>query len=157
MCINVKKWAWRHLDITHVPLVTRFYAVIKTMWKMWIQPLCACVLYSMGSREQSCPNMGICDVNQSPDQNTRFWLVEKIFAVLWLVSTQRSHIHYWHARFRAMSIGMLVCLERVSVMCRKIISRISFLHSTPCDWLKYIVSISLPAFWQPSVQSFVIG
>ena len=94
MCINVKKRAWRHQDVTHVPLVTRLHAVIKTMWKMWIQLLCACVLYSMGSRGLSCPNMGICDVNQSPDQNTRFWLVEKIFAALWLVSTQRGQYHY---------------------------------------------------------------
>ena len=26
MCINVKKWAWRHSDVTYVPLVTRLYS-----------------------------------------------------------------------------------------------------------------------------------
>ena len=70
------------------------YAVIKTMWKMWIQLLCACVLYSMGSREQSCPNMGICDVNKSHGRNARFWLVETKFAALWLVTTSCSHYDY---------------------------------------------------------------
>ena len=34
----------------------------KTMRTMQIQLLCMRVLYSMGSREQSCPYMGICDV-----------------------------------------------------------------------------------------------
>ena len=56
--------------------------------------MCACVLYPMGSREFSCPNMGIATSNESPDLNARFWLVEKIFAALWLVSTQRGHLHY---------------------------------------------------------------
>ena len=48
----------------------------------------------MGSRVKSCPNMGICDVNKSHGPNTQFWLVEKIFAALWLVTPQRGHIHY---------------------------------------------------------------
>ena len=26
MCINVKKWAWRHSDVTYVSLVTRLYS-----------------------------------------------------------------------------------------------------------------------------------
>ena len=26
MCINVKQWAWRHSDVTYVPLVTRLYS-----------------------------------------------------------------------------------------------------------------------------------
>ena len=36
-----------------VPLVPRFYAVqsIKTMPSMWINLLCVCVLFPMGSRE----------------------------------------------------------------------------------------------------------
>ena len=93
--INAKKWAWRHLGVTHVPLVTRLYAVIKTMPRMWIQLLCACVLYSMRSRVKPCPNMGICDVNKSHGWNARFWLVEKKFAALWLVRTYRGHYHYW--------------------------------------------------------------
>ena len=47
-------------------------SLIKTMPRMWIQLLCVRVLYSMGSREQPCPNMGICDVNKSHGPNTRF-------------------------------------------------------------------------------------
>ena len=38
--------------------------------------------------------MGICDVNKSHGLNARFWLVEKIFAALWLVRTYRGHLHY---------------------------------------------------------------
>ena len=67
---------------------------IKTMWKMWIQLLCACVHYPMGSREFSWPYMGIVTSMRSPDLNARFWLVETIFAALWLVTPQRGHIHY---------------------------------------------------------------
>ena len=41
-------------DVTRASHTSRLYpglyAVIKTMWKMQIQLLCACVLYSMGSR-----------------------------------------------------------------------------------------------------------
>ena len=44
----------------------------KTMSRMWIQLLCACVLYSMGSRVKPCPYMGICDVNKSHGPNARF-------------------------------------------------------------------------------------
>ena len=62
-------------------------------------PMNACVLYPMGSREFSCPNMGIVTSNESPDLNARFWLVEKIFAALWLVSTQRGHFHYFLCLF----------------------------------------------------------
>ena len=54
--------AWRHLDVTHVPLVNPGSVLNKTMSRMWIQLLCACVRYPMGSREHLCPNMGICDV-----------------------------------------------------------------------------------------------
>ena len=46
--------------------------VIKTMQSMWIKHLCVRVLFPMGSREFPCPNMGICDVNQSHGLNTRF-------------------------------------------------------------------------------------
>ena len=74
------------------------YAVIKTMSRMQIQLLCACVLYSMGSRVKSCPYMGICDVNKSHGRNARFWLVEKNVAALWLVSTPRGHYHYWFVK-----------------------------------------------------------
>ena len=89
-----KKWAWSHLEVTYVPLVTRLYAVIKTMWRMQIQLLCVSVLDSMGSRVKPCPYMGNCDVNKSHGLNARFWLVEIIFAALWLVSTPRGHYHY---------------------------------------------------------------
>ena len=78
-------------DIIRVSHTSRLYpglhAVIKTMPRMWIQLLCACVLYSMGSREFPWPYMGICDVNKSHGRNTRFWLVETKFAALWLVTT----------------------------------------------------------------------
>ena len=67
---------------------------IKTMWKMWIQLLCACVLYPMGSRGFSWPYMGIVTSYESPDLNARIWLVDKIFAALWLVSTQRGQYYY---------------------------------------------------------------
>ena len=67
-----------------------------TRWKMWIQLLCVCVLYPMGSREFSWPYMGIVTSIWSPDLYARFWLVEKIFATLWLVRTYCSLFHYWH-------------------------------------------------------------
>ena len=167
MCINVKKWAWRHFDVTHVPLVTQaLFAIcwlkkvdsdLHTVCFSWTSgdvrglgllfhglrmrsgsrrkcahrnagdlgsslavwacaydpihvtaqgkrlgphcacvqsprhyrglPMNACVLYPMGSREFSCPYMGIVTSNESPDLYARFWLVEKIFATLWLVTT----------------------------------------------------------------------
>ena len=71
-----------------------FTRSLKTMPRMWIQLLCACVLYSMGSREFLWPYMGICDVNKSHGWNARFWLVETKFAALWLVTTMRSQLHY---------------------------------------------------------------
>ena len=58
-------------------------------------PMNAYVLYPMGSRGFSCPNMGIVTSIWSPDLYARFWLVEKIFAALWLVRTQRGQYHYW--------------------------------------------------------------
>ena len=73
-----------------------FHAVIKTMWKMQIQLLCACVLYSMGSRVKPCPNMGIVTSHKSHGRNARFWLVERKFAALWLVTTYWSHHDYSH-------------------------------------------------------------
>ena len=48
----------------------------------------------MGSRVKPCPNMGICDVNKSHGWNARFWLVEKNFAALWLVTDQCSPYYY---------------------------------------------------------------
>ena len=59
----------------------------KTMPRMWIQLLCTCVLYSMGSRGFPCPYMGIVTSIWSHGRNVRFWLVEKNFAALWLVRT----------------------------------------------------------------------
>ena len=47
-------------------------SLYKTMQTMQIQLLCACVLYSYGSRVKPCPNMGICDVNKSHGPNARF-------------------------------------------------------------------------------------
>ena len=56
-----------------VPLVTRVYAVrLLKLCKECGSTSCVCVLVPMGSREHSCPNMGICDVNQSHGLNTRF-------------------------------------------------------------------------------------
>ena len=48
-------------------------------------PMNACVHYPMGSRGFSWPYMGIVTSIGSPDLNARFWLVDKIFAALWLV------------------------------------------------------------------------
>ena len=167
MCINVQQWAWRHLDVTHVPLVTRLYSrcslkkkkvdsdlhTVRFFMDFWgcegsgatfhglrmrsrstrkcahrnagdlgsslavcacvydpihvtaqgksFGPNCACVqpprhyrglptnacvLYPMGSREFSWPYMGISTSFGSHDLYARFWLVEKIFAALWLVT-----------------------------------------------------------------------
>ena len=94
--IKEKKWAWSHLEVTYVPLVTRLHAVIKTMWRMQIQLLCVSVLYSMGSRVKPCPNMGIVTSHKSHGWNARFWLVERKFAALWLVRTQRGQYHYYY-------------------------------------------------------------
>ena len=63
--------------------------------------MCACVLYSMGSRVKPCPYMGKCDVNKSHGWNARFWLVERKFAALWLVRTSCSHYDYCFASFLA--------------------------------------------------------
>ena len=57
-------------------------------------PMNACVLYPMGSREFSWPNMGIVTSIGSHDLYARFWLVEKSIAALWLVTPQRGHIDY---------------------------------------------------------------
>ena len=65
--------------------------LIKTMPRMWIQFLCASVLYSYGV---TWAKTLICDVNQSPDLNARFWLVETKSAALWLVRTWCSHYDY---------------------------------------------------------------
>ena len=43
----------------------------KTMSRMWIQRLCVCVLFPMGSREFLCPNMGIDTSLGSRGVNTR--------------------------------------------------------------------------------------
>ena len=48
-----------------VALVTRFYAVRSLkLCELWGSNTCVRVLFPMGSREHSCPNMGICDVNE---------------------------------------------------------------------------------------------
>ena len=110
-----KSWAWHHLGVTHVPLVTRFYAVIKTMWRMQIQLLCVSVLYSMGSRVKPCPNMGIVTSHKSHGWNARFWLVERKFAALWLVSPQRGHHDYfcdWWISIRFMSLRSFFACDR---------------------------------------------
>ena len=104
-----KKWAWSHLEVTYVPLVTRLYAVIKTMWRMQIQLLCVSVLYSMGSRVKPCPNMGIVTSHKSHGWNARFWLVERKFAALWLVSTPRGHYHYSYFGFPSEAGADIFC------------------------------------------------
>ena len=96
--VKEKKWAWSHLEVTHVPLVTRLYAVIKTMWRMQIQLLCVSVLYSMGSRVKPCPNMGIVTSHKSHGWNARFWLVETKFAALWLVTPYWGHHDYFSSK-----------------------------------------------------------
>ena len=58
----------------------------KTMWTMWIEHLCVRVLYSRGSREFPCPNMGIVTSHKSHGLNTRCWLADSKFAALWLVT-----------------------------------------------------------------------
>ena len=77
-------------DVTWMSHTSRLYpglyAVIKTMWRMQIQLLCVSVLYSMGSRVKPCPYMGIVTSHKSHGWNARFWLVERKFAALWLVS-----------------------------------------------------------------------
>ena len=79
-----------------VPFVTRFYAVRSLkLCEQCGSNTCVCVLFPMGSREHSCPNMGFCDVNESRVLNAWFWLVEKIFASLWLVSPTSSLYHYF--------------------------------------------------------------
>ena len=56
-----------------IPFVTRLYAVRSLkLCQVCGSTSCVCVLFPMGSREHSCPNMGICDVNQSHGLNTRF-------------------------------------------------------------------------------------
>ena len=87
-------------DVTRASHTSRLYpglyAVIKTMSRMWIQLLCACVLYSYGVTWISWPYMGIVTSAWSHGRNARFWLVEKKFAALWLVSTYCSHHYYWN-------------------------------------------------------------
>ena len=59
-------------------------------------PMNACVFYPMRSREFSWPYMGIATSFGSHDLYARFWLVEKIFAALWLVGTYCSpYYYYW--------------------------------------------------------------
>ena len=88
----------RHIrPACHQALLSRF--VIKTMWKMWIKLLCACVLYPMGSRGFSWPYMGIVTSIGSHGLYARFWLVEKIFAALWLVTPQRGQYYYFRFIF----------------------------------------------------------
>ena len=65
-------------------------------------PMNACVLYPMGSRGFSWPYMGIVTSIGSPDLNARFWLVDKIFAALWLVSAQRGQYYYYNSLIRVM-------------------------------------------------------
>ena len=62
------------------------HASLKTMWTMWIKRLCERVLYSMGSREFPCPNMGIDTSLGSRGINARCWLVDPNFPALWLVT-----------------------------------------------------------------------
>ena len=87
--------AWCHLDVTYVPLVNLGSALNKTMWKMWIQPLCACVPYPMGHVNAYAQIWAFVTSHKSHGLNTRFWLVEIKSAALWLVRTYRGHIHYW--------------------------------------------------------------
>ena len=57
-------------------------------------PMNACVPYPMGSREFSWPYMGISTSFGSHDRYARFWLVEKFFAALWLVTDWSSPMYY---------------------------------------------------------------
>ena len=87
-CVLMQKNGRDVIRASHTShLYPGLYAVIKTMSRMWIQLLCACVLYSMGSRVKPCPNMGIVTSHKSHGRNARFWLVERNFAALWLVTT----------------------------------------------------------------------
>ena len=87
-------------DVTRASHTSRLYpglyTVIKTMPRMWIQLLCACVLYSYGVTWTK--TMG-CDVNKSHGRNARFWLVETKFAALWLVTDYRGHHDYFRHLF----------------------------------------------------------
>ena len=130
--------AWRHLDVTHVPLVNQVRDLFFIKSKKWFFTLQLCVFLDFwdarglgllfmvcdcaaGPRDvpfvlQVLLSIKLCEkcgsnscvgvffipwghVNShdhiwafvtsmgSPDLNARFWLVETIFAALWLVST----------------------------------------------------------------------
>ena len=102
---------------------TRLF-LLKLCQECEIQLLCVRVLYSYGV---TWDKTLICDVNKSHGPNARFWLVETNFAALWLVSTQRGHIHYWSSGDRCRCLTRCSCRCRCRCWCRIMLNFIGIL------------------------------